>query len=374
MKICFYKSNSLLVGGGAENLIIELSKRLAENHQVIIATLNQLPDARLKLEDVRASLKNVHCIELPSYKFPRGVALPTLSGLKLLIREMQAADVTYVILPASPADLLFGILSMITSRVVVAGIHGFLRTDVLLQEIYLPIFTKTLHHFKALHVTNKVTYDWLLKERFNNVHLIPNGVDSNKFELSTKSIDSETFNILFTGRLSEEKGADVLIDIIHYLNGKFDMLDLKFSIAGSGELAPTIKELEKLYTNVYYLGFASPDELPSIYDSAHIYLIPSRMEGMPLRLLEAQSCGLPCVGTKIPGISDIVVENKTGHLVDLHDIEAFANAIIEYYNLWLDSRENYHLLKRQIRDETAKKYDWKKAVTHFEKMIQTSLG
>ena len=374
MRISFYKSNSLIVGGGAENLLIEVSKRLAENHDVKIITLDQLPDVRLKPEAVQALLEDVECSELTSFRFPRGVALPKLSGIKLLLEVIRTSDITYVVLPASPVDMLFCVFGMITRKGIIAGIHGFLRKDVLLQRMYSPIFKKLLRKFRALHVTNRETYTWLKKEGFNNVYFIPNGVDSDRFRLSRTSLKSELFNVLFTGRLSEEKGAALLVDIIHYVNTKSNSLNLVFTIAGSGELAPRIEELENIYDNVRYLGFVNPDILPDVYNSAQLYLIPSRMEGMPLRLLEAQSCGLPCLGSNIFGISDIIIQGKTGFLVDLHNIKGFADTIVEYYKLWSSSPDEYDLLSQRIRKSTLTKYDWKQTVSNLERMFEDSLA
>lgn len=373
MRICFFKSNSLLVGGGAENLLIEVGTQLAKNHEVMIVTLDYLPDMRRAPKEIKSVLKGIEYSELASFKFPRGSALPTLFSLRSLVEIIRSCDLTYFVLPASPVELLFGFLGMITKRPVIAGIHGFLRKDVLLQQIYMPFFKKALRQFRAYHVTNRETSMWLKQEGLSNVYFIPNGVSSERFRFAETSRRSAPFNVLFTGRLSEDKGADSLVDIIHYVNSITDKLEFVFTIAGSGALASKVIEIEEIYDNVRYLGFVDPEELPAVYESAHLYLIPSKIEGMPLRLLEAQSCGLPSLGSKIFGISDFIAEGETGRLIDPSNIKGFADAIIEYYKLWRNSPDDYVRLSRHIRESVVRKYNWKETANAIERMIRAEI-
>jgi glycosyltransferase involved in cell wall biosynthesis len=233
----------------------------------------------------------------------------------------------------------------------------------------MPLFKKSLEAFDAYHVVNKETYASLKKIGVNNVFLIPNGVHTNIFQLCNDPSNSRFFNVLFTGRLSKEKGVDILIEIIRYINEKLKASDIKFIITGSGPLEDRVKEVARKYNNVNYLGFVAAKDMPRVYGSANLFLIPSRIEGMPLCLLEAQSCGLPVIGSRIPGILDVVVNGKTGQLVNVSDVKSFSEAIKNYYELWRKSPKGYYTINKAVREHIVSHFDWNIIIDKLEEMF-----
>jgi glycosyltransferase involved in cell wall biosynthesis len=77
--------------------------------------------------------------------------------------------------------------------------------------------------------------------------------------------------------------------------------------------------------NVAHLGFV--EDIGALWASAHIAVLPSHREGMPLSLLEAAACGRPLVATDVPGCRDIARPGVNAFLVPLDDAEALADAI-----------------------------------------------
>lgn len=144
----------------------------------------------------------------------------------------------------------------------------------------------------------------------NAVHL---GGDSQITAIENK----RTINVLYVGRLAEQKRPEIFVELAFYLSQNAPELDLRFRMAGEG---PLLENLKKQVTDyrlpenaVSFLG-NRPDVLP-LYQESDLLVLPSRFEGTPNVLLEAMACGLPIVATKVGGVPEIVSE-KCGILVD----------------------------------------------------------
>jgi glycosyltransferase involved in cell wall biosynthesis len=72
------------------------------------------------------------------------------------------------------------------------------------------------------------------------------------------------------------------------------------------------------------------EELRALYRQARVFALPARFEPYGLVLLEAMSQGVPCVGTRVGAIPEIVSDGETGLLVPAGDAQALADALLEY--------------------------------------------
>jgi glycosyltransferase involved in cell wall biosynthesis len=129
------------------------------------------------------------------------------------------------------------------------------------------------------------------------------------------SLGMERKHILYAGRLSPEKGVDVLVQAAKGLNAVV-------IIAGDGPEREHLQNQAKQIgvSNVHFTGFLSPTELNPLYQAAHVTVIPSRWyENGPLVILESYANGTPVIGTRIGAIPEFVAEGKTGFLFGLND-------------------------------------------------------
>ena len=377
MRICFFKPNSLREGGGAEHWLINVSSRLSKNHEVIIAGLNYAWTQRLRNQEILSLLNGngTKYYELPSVKLPRGFPLPHPMYNNFLLNMLNTCDIVYAVVPFAPVEIWVKLFRRALKTKLIAGFHGFLRTDILLQKLYFPILKESINVFDSYHVLNKSTYTWLRSiVSDKKIFYVPNGIDTKTFQLCKNPSNSQHFNVLFTGRLVEDKGADILVDIIKFVNDKLQLKNVRFIITGSGPYEREIIALAQNYKNVVYLGFVDRQALPKVYMEANLYLLPTRTEGLPLRLLEAQSCGLPAVGSNIPGISDIIIDGVTGRLVKPGDVESFAEAIKNYYLLWSQDPAQYYEMNKAIRDHIVKHYDWNIIIRQLELMFEAVIN
>lgn len=364
MKIAFLTPVSLKEWGGVENWIFQVAQLLSRRHQVAVVSNTVIWKTRM--EQIPAHIFTYY--EIPTLK------ITSVKPSVILLRAPQWIknfDVLY--LYHNSIVYSYQVLSMYKQPIIL-GIH----VDPLLyissktaQKFYQWALQFLFRKFKYVcHVLSRETCIWLQKIGITNLFPIPNGVNTRVFQLCKNSLNSQSFNVLFSGRLTWDKGTDTLIEIIQHVNRKLKLRNIKFIITGSGPFEDIIKNVAQKCKNVEYLGFIPREDLPNIYGSAHLFLIPSKSEGMPLRLLEAQSCGLPAVGSNILGISDIIINGKTGQLVNMRNVEGFAKAIKSYYELWLNSPFKYHELNKAIRSYIVRNYDWNIIMDKIEEMFK----
>lgn len=135
--------------------------------------------------------------------------------------------------------------------------------------------------------------------------------------------------VLSVGRLVWDKAHDILLDAFAHLNN--ELSDWRLSIVGDGGLrGDLIMQAERLgiAKRVDWHGLV-PD--PHVfYSSASIFVMPSRIEGMPNALLEAMSWGLPVIVTDgAPGPLELVEDGRTGLVVPANDAAALAKAMLK---------------------------------------------
>lgn len=158
-------------------------------------------------------------------------------------------------------------------------------------------------------VTTSAMYQTIM-ERYgvkpDQLRIIPNYVDIRRFKPSD---DTHEPNLLcFVGRL--EKGKN-----IHGLLEAISGLDVKLLIIGGGnlkeELMAMVKEKD---LNVDFLGNVPHHQLPSYLNRVSLFVLPSFIEHHPKSLIEAMACGLPVIGTDVPGIRELIHHRETGYL------------------------------------------------------------
>lgn len=234
----------------------------------------------------------------------------------------------------------------------ILSIHGIYSKNI--AQLYGKTTSKLSEKYEktALNIADVITvnsnegYNYYTKMGFNVVQ-IPNAIDLNIIpKKSTKQFENQ---IIFAGRLSKEKGVEVLVETAEQLPDNYHLL-----IAGSGPLEGLVRDLAAKKTNVHYLGYKTKPKVLSLIHSSDLLIQPSLEEGMSSTLLEAMGCGTCVLGSNIEGISEIIEDGKTGVLVEPNNSNEFINKILE---LLLKKEKRLSMANEGL--EVVKQYDWK---------------
>jgi glycosyltransferase involved in cell wall biosynthesis len=147
------------------------------------------------------------------------------------------------------------------------------------------------------------------------VRVIPNGVDLRRFspQAWVEERDDDPMRLLFVGRLSREKGLDVLLEALKHADAARFSLRVVGAGAEASALAQQVRELG-LGASVEFIGPSV--DVVSQYRWSELVVVPSRFEGMPNVALEAMACARPVLATRVNGTRDVVTEGRDGWLVD----------------------------------------------------------
>ncbi len=166
----------------------------------------------------------------------------------------------------------------------------------------------------------------IIQYNVKNIVHIPNGVDTKIFypDKRHKGQEKKFQHIIFTGRLTQQKGLETLIYAFTDINKKFD---IKLSILGMGL---QYKKLNKMVNklglsgSIAFLGLKK--NVLEYLHKTDIFVLPSHYEGMSNSLLEAMACGLPVIASDIPGNNDIIRDRYNGILFEDENKDALADA------------------------------------------------
>jgi glycosyltransferase involved in cell wall biosynthesis len=153
------------------------------------------------------------------------------------------------------------------------------------------------------------------------VKTISNGTNLEFFHPASSKSPRRTnrpLKLLYVGNLIVRKGVDMLPGIMQMLGDDFQ---LNFT-----QGLRTHSILDDI-PNAKCLGKLNREEMRAAYQDADLLLFPSRMEGLPLAIIEAAACGLPAVATNTSSIPEAVMDGESGKLCERDSIKSFVNAI-----------------------------------------------
>jgi len=178
-------------------------------------------------------------------------------------------------------------------------------------------------------------------------------------------IESRTFDVGYVGALHPDKGIHVFIDSVMRVD---PYLLNKVLVIGSG---PAEKDVIRLSRN--HVGFqvtlinrAEYNDMPNLLGSTKILLMPSRSEGLPNVALEAMACGTPVAATRVGALPEIIIDCKTGFLLDTTSPDYIAsrlNGLLRNHQILDSVGLNASLFVKKYFGLAAARRNWKRILS-----------
>lgn len=181
------------------------------------------------------------------------------------------------------------------------------------------------------------------------IRKVPYGVDVDNFTMNSKKATVGPLKLIYVGGITYRKGLHRLLDIVC----KYNIRQVELFLVGAYNPASKLYMDFKEYENIHFLGFVTRDKLVSVYNEAHVFVLPSFAEGMAMVGLEAMACGLPLICTRYSGVNDTISNGVNGFVYDAANSEELQDAIEWFMN----NREKINDMGLAARN-TSLQYTW----------------
>ncbi len=251
----------------------------------------------------------------------------------------------------------------------------FLRRFPGVQKILsIPLWKMMLAIFNRLDLvtTPSHTAAHILREQNISVpvHAISNGVDIQRFRPDGQidrigirrkyGLSADRTLFLYVGRLDGEKRLDTLLDAVALLGRD----DFQLVIAGHGLYEQLLRKQMHdlgLEGRVAFIGYVPPEDLPALYNSADIFIMPSPEELQSIATLEAKACGKPVLAAAARALPELVKPGVNGYLFRACDHQDIAHKM----ELILNEQDKWSWMG-QASVEYVKHHSVQNTISHFE--------
>jgi L-malate glycosyltransferase len=220
------------------------------------------------------------------------------------------------------------------------------------------------------YLKQKTIHDFYPKQ---GIKVIPNFVDTEEF----KRKDCTRYHEAFAGKgekivvhISNFRPLKRVKDVIRTFEKVVKEIPARLLLAGDGPERSEAEALARelgIYDKVRFLG--NQDGVVELLSISDVMILPSESESFGLAALEAMSCGVPVVASRIGGLPELITEGKNGFLAPLKDTEVMAKSVLSI----LQSDERQKSFAAAAR-ETALRYDTGKIIPLYENYYEEILS
>ena len=148
----------------------------------------------------------------------------------------------------------------------------------------------------------------------------------------------------------KRKGIDYFVECCKLLAEKYPEMKEELGVVVYGKNSEQLKSL--IPFQVYPLNFINTDkDLVNVYNAVDLYVTPSLEENLPTTIMEAMSCGVPCVGFNVGGIPEMIDHLHNGYVAEYKSAEDLANGVI-----WTLNESEYRTLSEEACRKAVSNY------------------
>ncbi|XXG62999.1 hypothetical protein AAC387_Pa05g1273 [Persea americana] len=298
--------------GGVENHIFYLSQCLLKlGHKVVVMT-----HAYGKRSGVRYMTNGLKVYYVPWRPFLMQNTLPTFYGTlpilrTILIRERISLVHGHQAFSTLCHEALMHARTM-GYKVVFTdhSLYGFADIGSIHMNKVLQFTLADVN--QAICVSHTSKENTVLRSGIppEKVFVVPNAVDTAMFKPAPKRLGYDEIIIVVISRLVYRKGADLLVEVIPEVCRLFP--NVRFIVGGDGPKRVRLEEMREkhsLQDRVEMLGAVPHPQVRSVLISGHIFLNSSLTEAFCIAILEAASCGLLTVSTRVGGVPEVLPDD-----------------------------------------------------------------
>jgi glycosyltransferase involved in cell wall biosynthesis len=379
-RLCIVTHTFLPHVGGIERVVYEQSKRLMKKRRFDLSVLTHRNYTPPEYEYDGIPVK---CYDALNIGFRLGIPypIPNITSFETFLQMVKSSTIVHAHGHPYLSSLISGKLAKRYNKPFILTQHNtFIEYNGVWDQVEkindLAVGKQTLKEARKIIVISDATRRYVLSlgAEPEKIELLYNGVDVARFRPSLNERErvrkrlgiSEDASVVVTvRRLVYKNGIDTLLSsamktirrnpkIVFLVIGKGpDFVDVKARISQLG-----IKK------NFLLTGFISDEELPSYYNAADFFVLPSKSgEGLPLVALEAMSCGLPIIATDVGGIREVIIEGF-GKIVPPNNPAKLAEEILEL------SGANLTKLRQNLRKIIIRRHSWDVNVAKLEKIYE----
>lgn len=336
--------------GGAQKYVFDLATSLVNDYDITVAVgePNYMPDLQKKLiANHKIKLIQLNFLQRSISPFKDFIALLEINNLYRKIKP----DIIH--LNSAKAGVLGSFacqLSTVSCQLLIYTVHGWVfnepmsQTKKFIYKVMEGVSSRRKNKIIVLSETEKNIGINTLRIKEQKFCVIPVGIQKTEEILDRNSAIKKLNTILKNNILTEKdyifgtianfyptKNLLGLIEAFNIANPKLN--NYKCLIIGDGEQRYKLEFLIKKYNlenNIFLTGFIENAEM--LLNAFDVFVLPSKKEGMPYTIIEAQSHGIPIISTFVGAIPKIIDNNKTGLLIEPGNTNQLADALIYAFN------------------------------------------
>ena len=243
------------------------------------------------------------------------------------------------------------------------------RPELRIADILYNEIGHTLNHFlyerciDAVIVESDFMSDFVKRSSAKpdpRVEIVHSGIDLQEFAPGGRRTASPALKVGYVGRMSAEKNPMGFIDLAEKL-GRLNP-ELAFEMFGAGGDAAAVRERvasSDIASRLTYHGFIEHSR-----DALHqldALVLPSKFDGRPVIVMEANGCGLPVIAAPVGGVPELIREGSNGFLAHPTDVERIHALLVG----WQQEPESLETQKRAAREHALQHFDRQRMIEAY---------